>query len=126
MGKQRMTNDYYEKEIRNIELQRKGMRDQYNSLDNPYDMHDVEKVTRSDLEYAPNEGETLSSYYQRAKIYVKLTEKKNIQTHINGPKGAWYTHRNPSGCFACEDLNILNVLLRTLDIIQQKYPETKL
>ncbi len=121
-----MTNDYYEDEIRKIELQRKGMRDQYNSLDNPYDMHDVEKVTRSDLEYAPNEGESLSSYYQRAKIYVKLQEKKNIQTHINGPKGAWYTHRNPAGCFACEDLNLLNILLRTIQLIQEKYPDSKL
>ncbi len=121
-----MTNDYYDKEIRKIELQRAGLRDQYNTLDNPYDPDDIEKVTKADVEYAPNEGETLSSYYQRAKIYVRLCEKKNIQTHINGPKGAWYTHRNPAGCFACEDLNLLNVILRTLDLIQQKYPETKL
>ncbi len=121
-----MTNKYYEDELRKINLQRNGLRDQYNTLDNPYDLHDTEKVTRADLEYTPNEGETFSSYYARAKIYVKMCEKKNIQTHINGPKGAWYTHRNPSGCFACEDLNLLNTLLRTLELIAEKYPEAKL
>ncbi len=121
-----MTNKYYEDEIRKIDVQRKNMRDQYNTLDNPYDIDDIQKVTKSDLEYAPNEGETLNSYYNRAKIYVKLCEKKNIQTHINGPKGAWYTHRNPAGCFACEDINLLNVILRTLEIIAEKYPDSKL
>ncbi len=121
-----MTNKYYEDEIRKINMQRNNVRDQYNTLDNPYDLHDIEKVTKADLEYTPNEGETLNSYYNRAKIYVKLCEKKNIQTHINGPKGAWYTHRNPAGCFACEDLNLLNVLLRTLEIITEKYPDSKL
>ncbi len=121
-----MTNKYYEDEIRKIEIQRKNIRDQYNTLDNPYDLHDIEKVTNCDLEFAPNQGETLLSYYERAKIYVKLQEKKNIQTHINGPKGAWYTHRNPAGCFACEDLNLLNILLRTIQLIAEKYPDSKL
>jgi len=121
-----MTNKYYEDELRKISVQRNGLRDQYNTLDNPYDINDIEKITKADLEYTPNEGETLSSYYARAKIYVKMCEKKNIQTHINGPKGAWYTHRNPSGCFACEDLNLLNTLLRTLQLIAEKYPDTKL
>ncbi len=121
-----MTNKYYEDEIRKIDAQRKNIRDQYNTLDNPYDLDDIDKVTKSDLEYAPNEGETLNSYYNRAKIYVKLCEKKNIQTHINGPKGAWYTHRNPAGCFACEDLNLLNVLLRTIKIMEEHFPEQQL
>ncbi len=118
-----MTNKYYEDEIRKIELQRKGMRDQYNTLDNPYDENDIEKIIHADLEYAPKPKQTLQSYAQNLRIYYKLAAKKNIQTHINGPKGAWYTHRNPSGCFACEDMNLLSVMLQTLEYLASKNPD---
>ncbi len=117
-----MTNKFYEDEIRKIELQRKGMRDQYNTLDNPYDENDIKKIIHADLEYAPKPKQTLLSYTENLRIYYKLAAKKNIQTHINGPKGAWYTHRNPSGCFACEDMNLLSVMLQTLEYLAAKNP----
>jgi len=116
-------NAYYDKEIRKIELQRKGLRDQYNTLDNPYDSNDIEKVIHADLEYAPKPKQDIKSYSENLRIYYKLQCKKNIQTHINGPKGAWYTHRNPSGCFACEDMNLMSVMLQVIELMASKHPE---
>ncbi len=113
---------FYEKEIRKIELQRKQLRDQYNTLDNPYQSDDYEKVLHADLEFTPKGGETWSSYCSTVLIYAKMNAKKNIQTHINGPKGAWYTHRNPQGCFACEDTNLISVLCSVLSLMSKQYP----
>jgi len=128
VGKKKLTviemepNEYYDKEIRKIEIQRRGLRDQYNTLDNPYDEHDIENILKSDLAYAPKKGQTLKSYVDELLIYHKLASKKNIQTHINGPKGAWYTHRNPAGCFACEDMNLMSVDLQVLQLVAAKFP----
>ncbi len=118
-----MTNKYYEDELRKIEIQRKGLRDQYNTLDNPYDIDDIDKLIKKDIEYAPKSDQTWKSYASELNIYKKMCEKKNIQTHVNGPKGAWYTHRNPSGCFACDDLNLLNVMYDTILYMASKYPD---
>ncbi len=119
-----MTNKWYEDEIEKLSRQRNGLRDQYNTLDNPYDEHDIEKIIRADLEYAPKSKQTWKSYCENLRIYYKLACKKNIQTHVNGPKGAWYTHRNPSGCFACEDMNLLSVMLQTIELMASKHPDT--
>ncbi len=118
-----MTNKYYEDELKKISNQRAGLRDQYNTLDNPYDENDIEKIIHADLEYAPKPKQTYKSYCENLRIYYKLHCKTNIQTHINGPKGAWYTHRNPSGCFACDAMNLLSVMLQTLELITSKYPD---
>ena len=101
-----MTNDYYDDEINKIDRQRKGLRDQYNTLEKPYDENDIEAVVKCSLAFTPSKGQTLSSYLEALKIYYKICCEKNIKTHINGTKGAWYTHRNPMGCFACEDMNL--------------------
>ncbi len=98
--------------------------DQYNSLDNPYQESDYNKtILETDTEWLPKKGETYQSYVARATIYAKLASKHNIQSHINGPKGAWWTHRNPSGCFMCEDTNLISCLINILQIISKKYPK---
>ncbi len=117
-----MTNKYYEDEIEKIQRQRKGLRDQYNTLDNSYNEADIEKIVHADLEYAPDSGQTWKSYSENLRIYKKLCEKHNIQAHINGPKGAWHTHRS-SQCFMCDDLNLLNVMYQTIALMASKYPD---
>ncbi len=116
---------FYEKEIRKIDLQRKGLRDQYNSLDNPYQEEDYEKIIKADLEFTPKSGQSWNSYCENIIIYSSMNAKKNIKTHINGPKGAWYTHRNPQGCFCCEDTNLIAVLVSTIRLMAKQYPEQK-
>ncbi len=112
--------DYLERQ----ERQQKFLRDQYNSLDNPYNEDDYKRILHADLEFSPKPHQTWESYAAAIIIYAKMNAKKNIQTHINGPKGAWYTHRNPAGCFACEDSNLISVLVQTINLMAQTYPKT--
>ncbi len=110
-------------ELDKIERSLKIGQDQYNSTENIIVKEDYEKILQADLEYAPKKGETYESYYARLKIYVEYARKKNIKSHISGPKGAWWTHRNPSGCFCCEDMNLMSVMIQTMHLQALKYPE---
>ncbi len=117
-------NNWLNKELRKIELTRKGMIDQYNTMDNPLDPNDIKNILHADLKFTPTENQSWSSYLKELKIYVKFCSEKNIKTHINGPKGAWYTHRNPMGCFACEDINLMHVMFTTMELMVKQYPDT--
>ncbi len=119
-----MSPEEFEKQmLEKLEIQQKGFRDQYNSTDNPFEEADYEKVLNADLDYAPKKGETFESYYVRLLVYVKMGAKKNIKTHINGPKGAWYTHRNPQGCYSCEDMNLISCMCNVIGLMSNRYPE---
>ena len=118
-------NPFYKDQLRKIEMQKKKMRDQYNSLDNPVEPEDYEKILKRDLDYTPKLNETYVSYAKKVEIYAKLIVKKNVQTHINGPKGAWFTHRNPSGCFACDDINLIETLVDTMLLIASRHPNQR-
>ncbi len=117
--------EFYDKEMERLERQQKGLRDQYNALDNPIEEADYKKVINADLEFAPKRGVSWIEYAKEIEIYVKMQAKKNIQTHINGPKGAWYTHRNPAGCFACESMNLENVMKNVLRCMAEAHPDDK-
>ncbi len=117
----------YEKEMRRIEQTLTNLRDKYNTLETPETIaDDYRRSINADLDYAPSKGETYESYYQRIKIYQKLSEKKNYQTHIeNNGRKAWHTHVLPSGCFMCEDLQFINILVQTLQYIAHFDPKHK-
>ncbi len=122
-----MTNKYYEDEIRKLELQQKGLKDQYNTLDINKDLGNTpEYVPTPSLAYSPSKNETLESYYQKLKIYRKINYEKNTKAHITPPKGAWYTHRSPLGCFMCEDQQMLNVMLEIIRILSLRHPSESL
>ncbi len=115
--------EYEQKMLRDIELRQKGLRDQYNSSNNEFCEDDYQRVLKADLNYSPSKNELYVSYFEKLQIYVKLCTKKNIKTHILSPKGAWYTHRNPQGCFACEDLNLMSVMLNVIGMMASKSPQ---
>ncbi len=112
----------YEEQLAKVKRMKLKLRDQYNSEDNPYDENDYTKILRADLEFTPKVGQTFLSYSENVQIYANANSKKNIQTHINGPKGAWYTHRNPAGCFACEDTNLISVLVQVIQYMASIHP----
>ncbi len=116
-------NNWLKKEMRRLDLIQKQMNDQYNTLEKPLDPNDIKHIINADLEFAPKTGQTLKSYYEQLKVYVKFCSDKNIKTHVNGPKGAWYTHRNPMGCFACEDLNLMKTMEAVIALLASKYPD---
>ncbi len=109
--------------LERLEQQQKQLRDQYNSLENEFHEEDFNKIIKADVDYSPREGESLISYVSRLLVFVQFADKKNIKTHINGPKGAWYTHRNPQGCYSCEDVNLRHVMLSVIGYYAKKYPD---
>ncbi len=89
------------------------------------DKNDYKKVTNANIDYAPHRGETWNEFAGRIKIYADLNAEKNRLTHIDGPRKAWYTHRNPQGCFMCEDTNLISLMRRVIAYMAWKFPESK-
>jgi len=122
-----MTDKYYEDEVRKLELQRKNLKDQYNTLDENQDLGNTDSyIPTPSLAYSPSKDETLESYFKKLKIYRKINYEKNTKAHINTPKGAWYTHRSPLGCFMCEDQQMINIMLEVIRILSLRYPSESL
>jgi len=119
--------DYYENEIRKLDLQRKNLKDQYNTLDETPDVTKTSSyIPTPTLAYSPIEGENLEAYYAKLKIYRKINYEVNTKSHITPPKGAWWTHRQPSGCFMCQDQQMINVMLEIIRILSLRYPKESL
>ncbi len=98
--------------------------DLYNNLDKP-EYNYTEKVVNSDLEYSPSKNQSWHSYAIEASIYAKTGLKTSDRSHINTPKGPWYTHRHPNGCFMCADQNLISVLIDVIKLMSSKYPNQK-
>ncbi len=116
---------WFEKELEKLELQQKGLRDQYNTLDEPADVTKAERVLNSNLKYSPSKHHTWSDYVLELETHVKYADEKNSKNHINGARGAWYTHRSPLGCFMCEDIALRHVMLQVLQLMANQYPKNK-
>lgn len=99
-------------ELSRIEATRNNTQDQYNTLEQPIDPNNIQhnKHSSQGLEFSPKQGETWESYSQRLKVYIEFADKKNYNTHVNGPRRAWFTHRSPLGCFMCEDVNLRHTM----------------
>ncbi len=119
--------DYYDNEVRKLELQRKNLKDQYNTLDENKDLGNTSSyIPTPSLPYSSAKDETLESYFDKLVIYRKINYRKNTMAHITPPKGAWYTHRSPLGCFMCEDQQMINVMLDVIRILSLRYPSESL
>ncbi len=113
---------WLEKQLNEIERVRKGNNDQYNA---PGDLHvsDIDNAIVLPHKFAPVEGQTWESYVEQLRIYVKFADEKNIATHVNGPRRAWYTHRSSPACFMCEDMDLRHVMLTAMAAMQKAHPE---
>jgi len=114
----------YLKEMRNLERQANDLTSQYTDLEK-IDVNDYKKVVNANVNYAPHKGETWKEYSGRVRIYAKINADKNRLTHIDGPRKAWYTHRNPQGCFMCEDINLISLMCRVIDEWAIQYPDNR-
>jgi len=112
----------YLRQMRKLELQEKDLTSQYTDLEK-IDSNDYKKVINANISYAPYRGETWSQFAQRIAIYSKVAADKSRLTHIDGPRKAWYTHRNPMGCFMCEDMNLISLMGRVIFEMASKYPD---
>ncbi len=116
--------EWYIKELRRIEIQKKELNDRHNTLEKPIDLTKTENVTKFSLEYAPRSHETWEQYAKNLEIHVEYARNKNWKCHIDTPKGAWYTHRSPAGCFMCENINMIHFMLLVIKCMAKQYPNT--
>ncbi len=112
----------YLRQMRALELQEKDLTSQYTDLEK-IEINDYKKVINANITYAPHKGETWKNFSIRIKIFTDLASEKSRKTHIDGPRKAWYTHRNPLGCFMCEDMNLISLMSRVIDEMASKYPD---
>ncbi len=114
---------YYRQQEQKSKNVKQGNQDQYSTL-KPLDVSLYkQQVQTSTLKYTPHDGENLQQYLAKLKLYIDLGHEKNARIHIDPPKGAWYQHRNPAGCFCCEDQNMIWHMFAILQIIATKYPK---
>ncbi len=124
----------YLKEMRKLEqldLEQKRMhtqknledQDQYNSLDPMYNYTDYKRIVNTSLEYAPQEGQTWMDYYSEARLHAKINAKVNRNIHIFGRNGHWHTHVDTRGCFMCEDVKMIAMLVKVIGLMASKNPK---
>ncbi len=114
----------YLRQMRELELQEKDLTSQYTDLEK-IDINDYKKVVNANVTYAPHKGETWHDYALRLEIYKDLAAEKSRKTHIDGPRKAWWTHRSSLGCFMCEDLNFISLLVRVVNEMSVLYPDNR-
>ncbi len=112
----------YLRQMRELERQEKDLKSQYTDAEK-LDVNDYKKLVNATISYAPHTNEKWSEYAIRAKIYANISADKNRLTHIDGPRKAWYTHRNPQGCFMCEDVNLISCLIRVIQEMSDIFPD---
>ncbi len=114
---------WYKRELAEIERVKNNANDQYS---NPTDYHisDISNKPYSPHKFAPSQGQTWESYVEQLAIYVKFAYEKNVATHINGVRRAWYTHRSSPSCFMCEDTDLHQVMLNAMKMMAKQYPKS--
>ncbi len=118
----------FSKEMERLERQQNELRDRWNTESKSQDENEYKRIINinSTLDYAIRKAETLSKYMVRLEDHIARANKTNWRVHvIIGSKGKpWYTHKNPNGCFMCEDTNMLNYLKNLLIAIAIQHPKT--
>ncbi len=119
------TNKFYEAEVDKLLLQQKQLRDNYNQETEEFDEYKYSRILRNsrNQEYSWNSGETAEQFYIKFKIHVDVATEKNIRLHMKGPKGPWYSHRRPDGCFMCKDVEIIGYCMDIIKYFVTKYPK---
>ncbi len=114
--------EYYDKEMERLERMQKEMHDRYNSEEVKVDVNDYRKIINAKVKLAPIGGEKWLQYIARIKIYQKIAFDKNWGVHVDNSYKVWHTHKNPMGCFMCEDSAFIAVLIQVLECMAENHP----
>ncbi len=97
----------------------KGLRDQYNTLQEYEAMEDYQRIIKQgNSNYMIREKEQLKDYLIRLETHIEYLAKINYKTHIDAPRGCWYTHKRPE-CFMCNDRNMHFYLLNLMKTLSK-------
>ncbi len=115
-----------EEEQRKLHTQKKlSDQDQYNTLDPMYNYTDYKRIVNTSLEFAPSEGQTWMDYYNESKLHATIAAKVNRNCHIFGKNGHWHTHVDPRGCWMCEDVKLIAMLVKIIGLMASQYPKNQ-
>jgi len=117
--------EYYDKEMEKLEKIQKGLVDRHNSEPLAVDINDYQKIINAKTKLAPIMGENWIKYVDRIKIYQEIARDLNWNTHVDNPYKTWHTHKNPAGCFMCNDTAMISVLVKVLECMASIYPDDK-
>ncbi len=117
--------EYYDKEMEKLEKLQKQLHDRYNSEEVEVDKNEYRRIINAKIKLAPIGGEKWMQYIDRIKIYQKIALDKNWNTHVDNTYKVWHTHKNPMGCFMCEDTAFIAVLIQVLECMAEHYPKDK-
>ncbi len=98
-------------------------KDRYSTIEESEDINNYKKIVNAKLSLAPSSKEALENYITRIKIYQKISRDTNWNTHVDNPYKTWHTHKNPMGCFMCQDTQFIAVLIQVLQVINEQYPD---
>jgi len=95
------------------------MSDRYNSpedysLTNAQSREDLKSQFRFNFQFIPIDGEPVKNWAKRVENVVRQLEEYSISKHIEGKKGAWYTHWSASSCFMCDQATACRFYVITL------------
>ncbi len=84
-----------------------NLSDRYNNpedyaLTNAQSREELKTKFRFNFQFIPIDGESLKNWSKRVENVVRQLEEYSISKHIEGKKGAWYTHWSASSCFMCD------------------------
>ncbi len=117
--------EYYDKELEKLEKLQKELHDRYNSEPVEADETHYMKIVNAKTKLAPIGGEKWLEYVVRMKIYQKIAFDLNWSTHVDNPYKVWHTHKNPVGCFMCQDSAMIAVLIQVMECMANDHPEGK-
>jgi len=126
--------EYFDNEMARLEKQQVDLRkrkeasdrDRYNTNDERnVSIHDYERIVNAKISLAPSTGELLSDYIKKIIIYQGIAKTKNWDTHVDNPYKTWRTHKIPVGCFMCEDMAFIGVLVQVLQVINKRNSNIK-
>ncbi len=115
--------EYADKELKRYESELRELKDRYNTVEPNIDKSNYKQIVNADIALAPSSEESLRQYVERIKIYQKIASDKNWNTHVDNPYKTWHTHKNPQGCFMCNDTQFIGVLVQVLQVILDKIPD---
>jgi len=98
-------------------------RDRYSSLENNIPQYQFAHIINAKIELAPTDKESLKQYLFRIKIYQKIAADKEWATHVDNPYKTWHCHKNPMGCFICQQTQFISVLVQVLDFLDSISPD---
>ncbi len=115
--------EYADKELRRYEAELRDLKDRYNTNDKQIDKSNYKKIVNADIALAPSSEESLKQYVERIRIYQKIASDKNWNTHVDNPYKTWHVHKNPMGCFICQDSQFISVLVQVLEYLDRTIPD---